>query len=284
MNTCKITVTSNNVDNNWEIEVREIPLYIKPSKIDRDSPEMYNYTGEQLFFVEVPYDALIVDGIERASGKVRTVMTLAKMERSIAAGGKSYKINPAYGVETSQIESYSFTTKGGKVMTVTPQEGQYRFYSNRGITKILGILEQTGNLLDFVNILTWGMDSSDKKKLLPLPGPLSVLNLPMKDYFDNIDEAIEEHATRQLEIAKKESMKAVEKLVSSPMYKKMGYHMEYLSDDSVKKLQNGEIKTEREFMNAVYCNDHKLHGVLFRIVETRKDVILMIETFFFDID
>lgn len=49
MNTCKITVTSNNVDNNWEIEVREIPLYIKPSKIDRDSPEMYNFTGEQLF-------------------------------------------------------------------------------------------------------------------------------------------------------------------------------------------------------------------------------------------
>ena len=164
MGRCKITAINDDIDGSTMLNVRinNKRLFIARSSIDKALPEMYNYDGEQLFFVEVPYDALIVDGIERASGKARTVMTLAKIEQSIAAGGKSYKINPAYGVETSQIESYSFTTKGGEVMTVTPQEGQYRFYSNRGITKILGILEQTGNLLDIVSILNFGMNS-DKR-------------------------------------------------------------------------------------------------------------------------
>lgn len=286
MNTCKITVTSNNVDNNWEIEVREIPLYIKPSKIDRNSPEMYNYTGEQLFFVEVPYDALIVDGIERASGKARTVMTLAKMERSIAAGGKSYKINPAYGVETSQIESYSFTTKEGKVMTVTPQEGQYRFYSNRGITKILGILEQTGNLLDFVNILTWGMDSSDKKKLLPLPGPLSVLNLPMKNYLDDFDESIEEYAINELEKAKKEGIAAVEKVVNSNIHKEMMFRLIPASDETIKRISENKIKTIDEVRLAYESNTENTEYayILYRIIEHRSGCVASIETFFFNIN
>lgn len=282
MSTCKIV--GSNISNSWSMEVNEIPLYIKPSGLDYTSPEMYNYTGEQLFFAEVPYEALVVGGIEKASEMGRKYLTLAKMEKNIAAAGKSHKINPAYGIETAKVESFTFKLKDGKTITAIPQGNQYKFYANKGVAKILGVLEQTGNILDFVNILKWGITSSDKKELLPLPGPLSVLNLPMKDYFDNIDEAIEEHAILQLEIAKKEGMKAVEKLVSSPLYKKMEYHMEYLSDDSVKKLLNGEIKTESEFMNAVYCNDHKLHGVLFRIVETRKDVVLMIETFFFDVD
>ncbi|MCM0251881.1 hypothetical protein J8K84_13310 [Bacteroides fragilis] len=286
MGRCKITAINDDIDGSTMLNVRinNKRLFIARSSIDKALPEMYNYDGEQLFFVEVPYDALIVDGIERASGKARTVMTLAKIEQSIAAGGKSYKINPAYGVETSQIESYSFTTKGGEVMTVTPQEGQYRFYSNRGITKILGILEQTGNLLDIVSILNFGMNSDNKKELLPIPGPLGVLNLPMKRYLDETDEILEHAAKEQLKRAKKEGIKAIRKLVDNRMYQDMGYGLLDVSNDVINRIMENEFNTIEEVDRFASNSEPWTAAILYRKTEDNLGEIATIEAFFFNIE
>lgn len=283
MSQIRTTSPDDNVTGQVTMEVKEIPLYIAPSKIDYKSPEMYNYEGEQLFFVEVPYEALAIDGIEKGAEKLRQVMTLAKMEKNIASGGKSYKVNPVYGITTSEVKSFTFKMKTGESITMTPQDNQYRFYSNRGVAKILGVLESFGNAMDFVSILKFGMSGSDKKELLPIPGPLGVLNLPMKRYFDDLDEAMEEHAIKQLDLAKKQGLKAVKNLITLPNYKKMGYILREISDELVKKLLSGEIKTESEFRNVLYSYGESNCQVLFRIVETRRDVILIIETFFFKI-
>lgn len=133
MNRIRITSPDDNVIGQVTMEVREIPLYIARSKIDYKTPEMYNDDGEQLFFVEAPYEALAIGGIEKGAEKLHRVMTLAKMEKNIAPGGKSHKVNPAYGIETSKIESFSFTMKSGETIMMTPQADQYRFYSNRGV-------------------------------------------------------------------------------------------------------------------------------------------------------
>lgn len=161
----RITITSpdDNVTGKVDMEVKEVPIYIASSEIDNKSPEMYNYNGEQLFFVEVPFEALVNEGVDRGAEALRRVMTLAKMEGNIASGGKSYKVNPAYGVSTSEIDSFTFKMKTGETITMIPQDNQYRFYSNRGVTKILGVLENFGNAMDFVNILTFGMNSGGKK-------------------------------------------------------------------------------------------------------------------------
>jgi len=50
------------------------------------------------------------------------------------------------------------------MMKFKPQFNQYEFFSNRGLTRILGILEHTGNLLDIATILLWAADD-DKKTL-----------------------------------------------------------------------------------------------------------------------
>lgn len=284
MSQIRITSPDDNVIGQTTMEVKEIPLYIAPSKIDYKSPEMYNYDGEQLFFIEVPYEALAIAGVEKGAESLRRVMTLAKMEKNIAAAGKSHKINPAYGIETAKVESFTFKLKDGKTMTAIPQGNQYQFYANKGVAKILGVLEQAGNILDFVSILKWGMNSSDKKELLPIPGPLGVLNLPMKRYFDDIEEALEEVAIKQLDIAKEQGINAVGKLINLPNYRKMGYDLRDVSDETIQRVFNMEIKTGSEFINAVYLNDKKTCQVLYRIIETKKDVILIIETFFFNID
>lgn len=286
MGRCRITALNDNIDGFTILEVQRNHkrLFIEPSSIDKTLPEMYSYNSEQLFFVEVPYDALIVDGIERASGKVRTVMTLAKMEKNIAAGGKSYQINPAYGVETAKIESYTFKTKGGETMTVTPQEGQYRFYSNRGITIILGILEQTGNLLDIVSILNFGLDSDNKKELLPIPGPLGVLNLPMKRYLGELDEALDEAAKEQLKRAKKEGIKVVRKLVGNRMYEDMGYKLLDVPKEVVDRVIANEFSTIEEINNAVKENTTKTATILYRKTIDNAGEVTIIEAFFFNID
>lgn len=283
MSQIRITSPDDNVIGQVTMEVREIPLYIMPSKIDYKSPEMYNYIGEQLFFIEVPYEALVNEGIEKGAETLRRVMTLAKMEKNIASGGKSYKVNPAYGVSTSEIESFTFKMKTGEMITMIPQDNQYRFYSNRGVTKILGVLENIGNALDFVNILKFGMNGADKKELLPIPGPLGVLNLPMKRHLDELDESLEEIAIKQLDLAKKQGVEAVKRMIQSPIYKKMEYRMGYVSDETVKRILNSEIKTETELINAIYSDKEKNCEILYRIVETRRDVILIIETLFFNL-
>lgn len=286
MGRCRITALNDNIDGFAILEVQRNHkrLFIEPSSIDKTLPEMYNYNGEQLFFVEVPYDALIVDGIERASEKVQTVMTLAKMKKNIAAGGKSYQINPAYGVETAKIESYTFKTKGGEIMTVTPQEEQYRFYSNRGITIILGILEQTGNLLDIVSILNFGLDSDNKKELLPIPGPLGVLNVPMKRYLGELDEALDEAAKEQLKRAKKERMEAVRKLVSNRMYKEMGYKLLDVPKEVLDRVMENEFNSIEEVDNAIKENTTKTATILYRKTIDNAGEVTIIEAFFFNID
>lgn len=282
----RITITSpdDNVTGKVDMEVRKIPIYIAPSEIDEKSPEMYNYNGEQLFFVEVPFEALVNEGVDRGAEALRRVMTLAKMEGNIASGGKSYKVNPAYGVSTSEIESFTFKMKTGKTITMIPQDNQYRFYSNRGVTKILGVLENFGNAMDFVNILTFGMNSDGKKELLPIPGPAGVLNLPMKQYLVRFEEYMEDRAIQELDSAKKQGVKAVAGLMSLPNFKKMEYNLVDASDATVRGLLNNEIKTDSELSEASRTNDEKTCRILYRIVETKRDVILVIETFFFDID
>lgn len=282
----RITITSpdDNVTGKVDMEVKEVPIYIASSEIDNKSPEMYNYNGEQLFFVEVPFEALVNEGVDRGAEALRRVMTLAKMEGNIASGGKSYKVNPAYGVSTSEIDSFTFKMKTGETITMIPQDNQYRFYSNRGVTKILGVLENFGNAMDFVNILTFGMNSGGKKELLPVPGPLGVLNLPMKQYLNNLDEFMEKRAIQELDFAKKQGVKVVRKLINNPMYEKMRYSIESISELTVQRLLSREIKTEPEFIHAKHLDEEKNCEVLYKIAETRSDVILIIETFFFDID
>lgn len=286
MGQCKITATNKNIGGFalLDIQKNDKRLCFAPSSIDNALPEMYNYDGEQLFFVEVPYDALITDGIERTSGKARTVMTLAKMETRIAAGGKSYKVNPAYGVETSKIESYSFKTKGGAVMTVTPQEGQYRFYSHRGITRILGVLEGTGTLVDIVSILSFGMNSDNKKELLPIPGPLGVLNLPMKRYLNDFDEDVNNAAKEQLDRAKKQGIEAVRKLVGNNMYKNMGYHLLEVPNEIVGRVKANEFGTIEEVERAIKENQSKTATILYRKTENNAGESTTIEAFFFNIE
>lgn len=284
MSTIRITSTDDNVVGQVTMDLKEIPIYIAPSKIDYKSPEMYNYNGEQLFFIEVPYEALVTEGVDKGAETLRRIMTFAKMEKNIASGGKSFKVNPAYGVATSDIACFTFKMKTGETITMTPQDNQYRFYSNKGVTKILGVLENFGLAMDFVNILKFGMNSSDKKELLPIPSPLGVLNLPMKQYLDDLDRILEEADIKQLDMAKKQGLQAAYSLISRPNYQKMGYNLSEISDESVKKLLSGEIKTEPEFRNALYSYGASNCHVLFRTVEARRGVILIIETFFFNIE
>lgn len=284
MGTCKITSTNSDVDGCVSMDVLTTPLYINRSALSATRPEMYNYNGEELYLVEVPYEALHISGIEYAGKKGTKVLTLAKMEKNIAAGGKSYKINPAYGIDTSKVESFTFKVEGGESMTVIPQEEQYSFYSKRGVTRILGKLENAGSAWDFYSILKFGMNPSDKSEPLPVPGPLGVLNLPIKDYFRDLDETIDAYAKKVLEDAKKVSIDAVKKVVNSNIHRKMGYDLIELSNDAVERVLSGKIKTEEE-MVAAY-NDIAPHicQVLYRIVENRAGYdIAVIETFFFKI-
>ena len=122
-----ISSPSDNVIGQVTMEVKDIPIHIAPSKIDYNSPEMYNYQGEQLFFIEAPYDSLIIDGIERGAKNLRRVMTVAKMEKNIASGGKSHKINPAYGVSPSEVESLTFRINSGDVITMYRQDNPFSF-------------------------------------------------------------------------------------------------------------------------------------------------------------
>lgn len=285
MGQCKITATNKNIGGFalLDIQKNDKRLCFAPSSIDNALPEMYNYDGEQLFFVEVPYDALITDGIERTSGKARTVMTLAKMETRTAAGGKSYKVNPAYGVETSKIESYSFKTKGGAVMTVTPQEGQYRFYSHRGITRILGVLEGTGTLVDIVSILSFGMNSDNKKELLPIPGPLGVLNLPIKRYLNEFDEDVNNAIKEQLDKEKKQGIGAVRKLVGNKMYENMGYNLLDVSKKVIDRIMANEFGTIEEVRSAANESTLWTASILYRKTEDNAGEIIVIEAFFFNI-
>ena len=59
MGRCKITAINDDIDGSTMLNVRinNKRLFIARSSIDKALPEMYNYDGEQLFFVEVPYDA-----------------------------------------------------------------------------------------------------------------------------------------------------------------------------------------------------------------------------------
>lgn len=286
MGQCKITALNDDIDSFVLLDVQKNNkrLFIEPSSIDPALPEMYNYNGEQLFFVEIPYDALIIDGIERVSGKMRKVMTLAKMEKAIAAGGKSYKINPAYGIETSEIESYSFKTKGGQSMTVRPQEGQFRFYSNQCITKILGILESTGTLLEIVSILNFGLNSDNKKELLPIPGPLGILNLPMKRYLDELNEDLDNVAKEQLKQAKKTGLEVVRKLVSNRMYEKMGYNLLQVSNDLINLVMANEFSTIEEVERSVDDNELKTTYILYRKAEDNVGEVTIIEALFFNLE
>lgn len=285
MGTCKITSTNSNVDGCVSMDVLTTPLYINRSALSATRPEMYNYNGEELYLVEVPYEALNISGIEYAGKKGGKVLTLAKMEKNIAAGGKSYKINPAYGIDTSKIESFTFKVEGGESMTVIPQEEQYSFYSKRGVTRILGKLEHAGSAWDFYSILKFGMDPGDKSEPLPVPGPLGVLNLPIKDYLRDLDETIDAYAKKVLEDAKKVSIEAVKKVVNSNIHQEMGYRLIGLLNESVKDILNGKIKTEEEMIAAHNATDLYNCQVLYRITENRAGYdIAVIETFFFQID
>ena len=278
-----ISSPSDNVIGQVTMEVKDIPIHIAPSKIDYNSPEMYNYQGEQLFFIEAPYDSLIIDGIERGAKNLRRVMTVAKMEKNIASGGKSHKINPAYGVSPSEVESFTFKMKSGDVITMYRQDNQFRFYSNKGVTKVLGVLENLGTAVDFVNILTFGMNSGDKKDLLPIPGPLGTLNLAVKRYFDDLDEMISDAEMRQLDLAKKQGLAAVEKLIKNSLYRQLKYNIDYLSTDSLKEILTGKIKTQSDLINLIYSSFPKDSAILYRPLETYKGIVLIIETLFFNI-
>lgn len=106
----------------------------------------------------------------------------------------------------------------------------------------------------------------------------------MKQYFDDLDEALEEIAIKQLDLTKTQGFNAVKKLIGLPNYVKMGYRIESVSETTVQSLLNGEIKIMRDFANARYSDGYKNYKILYRTVETRKDVMLIIETFFFNID
>lgn len=105
----------------------------------------------------------------------------------------------------------------------------------------------------------------------------------MKQYFDDLDEALEGIAIKQLDLPKTQGFNAVKKLVGLPNYVKMGYRIEYISNETVKGILNSEIRTESEFRNAISSHGERNCEVLFKVVETRKDVMLIIETFFFNI-
>lgn len=282
----KLSSTDPNGSGSTTLNVVERTLLIKPSSIDRQLPDMYNFSGEQLFFVEVPIEALgdlAIDMLEEGAGSMRRVMTLAKMERNIAAGGASHRVNPAYGVNTSEIVEYSFRTRGGDLMTVTPQADQYSFYSNRGVTKILGVVEMAGYIFDFVNILRFG--ASDEKDILPFPGPLGVLNLPIKYHLDELDRTMFEMDMRMLDKAKKEGQRAVANLVNKKIYWDYGFRELWVSDSMTQRIIDGEFNTMRELRTSMDMDESDPQNyILYREMWSGGSWISVIEAFYFEIE
>lgn len=264
-----------------EINNRNPKLVIKKSKIDHVSPEMYNYKGEPLIFIESSYEMLGIDIIEKGSAYGRKVLTLAKMEKNIASGGKSYKINPAYGIETSKVESYTIKMKNGEALTLYPQEGQHQFYSNQGTTKILGILEMAGNVLDFVSILRFGLNN-DEKEMLPFPGPLATLNLAIENYLSETDEVMAKYVVKEIEDAICKGLNNLKKVVRNRMFEKMGYGTVKVSNETILHIINGDIKTINEVFVAFYESTSYVGEILYRTI--LDDDITVIEAFFFDIE
>lgn len=277
---------ADNVFGSPKLNLAERKLFIKPSAIDRQLPDMYNFNGEQLFYVEVPIEALgdiAINVAEEGASQIRRVMTLAKMEKNIAAGGTSYKVNPAYGVATSEVMEYSFKMRGGDIMTVTPQADQYSFYSNRGVTKILGAVEMMGHVFDFVNILKFG--ASDEKDVLPIPGPLGMLSLPIKYHLDEIDRGLFEMDMMMLEKAKKEGQKAVESLIIKKHYQEYGYRDLWVSDSIARRIMDGEFNTMRELRRNNDLDESKHDNYLFyRDMWLGKELVSVIEAFYFNVE
>lgn len=277
---------ADNVFGSPKLNLAERKLFIKPSAIDRQLPDMYNFNGEQLFYVEVPIEALgdiAINVAEEGASQIRRVMTLAKMEKNIAAGGTSYKVNPAYGVATSEVMEYSFKMRGGDIMTVTPQADQYSFYSNRGVTKILGAVEMMGHVFDFVNILKFG--ASDEKDVLPIPGPLGMLSLPIKYHLDEIDRGLFEMGMMMLEKAKKEGQKAVESLIIKKHYQEYGYRDLWVSDGIARRIMDGEFNTMRELKSsAVEDKSNRDNYIFYRDIWSGGYLISVIEAFYFNVE
>lgn len=284
MGTCKITSPNSNVDGSVCLDVVTTPLYVNRRQNSPDFPEMYNYNGEELLIAEMPYGALLTDAVERAANKARIVFTLVKMEKNIAAGGKSYKVNPIFSIDTSQVESFSMKIKGGKTMTLIPQADQYHFYSNRGMTRALGLLEKIGSGLDFFSILKMGMNP-DKKEMLPIPGALGTLTLPMKDYLRDLDEMVDGGAQKELEKAKRANIQELKKAVETRLQSERGYNLLEVSNEVAKHIMDGKIKTEEDLITAHYNSEPHTCQVLYRIIEDKRGYdVAVIETFFFQID
>ena len=144
-------------------------------------------------------------------------------------------------------------------------------------------MEKLGTAVYYVNILTFGMNSVDKKDLLPIPGPLGTLNLAVKRYFDDLDEMISDAEMRQLDLAKKQGLAAVEKLIKNSLYRQLKYNIDYLSTDSLKEILTGKIKTQSDLINLIYSSFPKDSAILYRPLETYKGIVLIIDTLFFNI-
>jgi len=266
-------------------------IYIRPSAMDHTIPEMYNLHGEELYFLEVPREALdywgalavvATTGIEKGSEIGRNVLTLAKMEKNIAADGQSFrKVNINDGVRPSSVTEFTATTRGGMIMKLKPQYGQYEFFSNRGLTRLLGISEDTGKYLDIAMVLLWDADD-DKKTLIPFPGDLGVLNIPFQQYFNDLDEGLEEMMIQDLQKTKKEGARAVDNLINLPAYKKLNYYGIWISNETMKRIFNHEIKTIDEVQDLPFEGGQRNIYILYREMETKKGRIAVIEAFFFD--
>lgn len=293
----KITISSpdENVFGSVPLEIRKKELYIRPSCMDMNAtfkdvnlPEMYTVEGELLFFVEVPYEALLgtlaTIGVEEGAKAGRRVLTLSKMAKNIASPTGSHFINPVYGVDASQVMEYTFTTKWGDSMTVNPIDDQFGFYSNKGITKVLGYLEMAGNVLDVVSIFSFGANalSGGKKELIPFPGALGVMNLPVKKCFDEMDSFLESFAMEMLHREKEKGLDATLKLINSKTFRddyKYGHVV--VSKETLQGIFEGKFETIDELHDMAYENLHYLATLIYRDIETRQGYITVIETIFF---
>jgi len=292
----KIASNDDNVDKKSSATINIRPeerrLFICPSAIDSSMPEMYNFSGEQFYFVEVPREAfnvwgevkiLSTIGIEEGSKSLRKVWTLAKMEKNIAADGQIFrKVNPADGVKTSSVTEFTATTRDGKIMRFKPQADQFEFFANSGMTKVLRVLSYAGAIMDIVNIMQFGMSDDATKEFIPIPGPLGLLNIPLKDYFDDLEKGMEEYAIQKLQATKKEGVNAVDRLVNSNVYQKLGYHGLMISGEIVKGIMNERFKTIDEVRDASFRSSTNTTYMLYRERDTAKGKIAVIEAFFFE--
>ena len=291
-------------------------LFVRPSEADPGFPEMFTSSGELLVPVIVETTQEILEEVVENSaekypakwiGNMTNKTVLAKLEKGylMASDGKIYKrtdvIDKTYNkfsgeeLTVKQAENFGFRTRQGKTYTKVTTKGvnQYEAFAHiagqDAKIKFIGNfkgLAHSGGALDFVNILRFGMEGT-KDDMLPLPGPLGLLNIPMKHHLDGIESVVnaqlEREALAKLEKAKTEGINAVYSFVNSKQGRDHRFRLFETNMDVAMRIYTGEITILDEAIIATKETPTNT-TILYRVTEhgITGEAIYIIETIFIE--